>query len=76
MAHLPTKTLCFSTAAAALLGLVLSAPGRAHPLPPTVRACAPARVIDGDTIKCGAIRVRLLGIDAPEFSGHCQPGRH
>ena len=32
-------------------------------------------VTDGDTIRCGAERVRLLGIDAPELPGHCRGGR-
>lgn len=31
--------------------------------------CPSPRVIDGDTIRCGAERVRLLGIDAPELHG-------
>lgn len=31
--------------------------------------------IDGDTLRCGAERIRLLGIDAPEMPGHCQEGR-
>lgn len=35
---------------------------------------AACRVVDGDTLRCGADRVRLLGIDAPE-KGACQPGR-
>lgn len=30
---------------------------------------------DGDTIRCGAERIRLLGIDAPELPGHCRTGR-
>ncbi|RYG57628.1 MAG: thermonuclease family protein [Alphaproteobacteria bacterium] len=30
---------------------------------------------DGDTIRCGNERIRLLGIDAPEMPGHCRPGR-
>ncbi|KTR82509.1 hypothetical protein NS277_13445 [Novosphingobium barchaimii] len=30
---------------------------------------------DGDTIRCGNERIRLLGIDAPELPGHCRPGR-
>jgi endonuclease YncB( thermonuclease family) len=29
--------------------------------------CPSAYVVDGDTIRCGAERVRLLGIDAPEI---------
>jgi hypothetical protein len=32
-------------------------------------------VTDGDTIRCGAERIRLLGIDAPELPGHYQSGR-
>lgn len=30
---------------------------------------------DGDTIRCGGERIRLLGIDAPELPGHCREGR-
>src|SRR3546814_9736979 len=30
---------------------------------------------DGDTIRCGSERIRLLGIDAPEMPGHCRKGR-
>lgn len=32
-------------------------------------------VVDGDTLRCGTERVRLIGIDAPELPGHCRPGR-
>ena len=32
-------------------------------------------VVDGDTLRCGSERVRLLGIDAPELAGHCRGGR-
>ncbi len=35
----------------------------------------PCRVTDGDTIRCGSERIRLLAIDAPELPGHCRPGR-
>ena len=28
--------------------------------------------VDGDTLRCGAERVRLIGIDAPELPGHCE----
>lgn len=38
----------------------------------TVQGC---RITDGDTIRCGDERIRLLGIDAPEMPGHCRPGR-
>lgn len=33
------------------------------------------RVTDGDTLRCGGERIRLLGIDAPELPGHCRRGR-
>ncbi|WP_404337806.1 thermonuclease family protein [Sphingomonas sp. MMS12-HWE2-04] len=36
---------------------------------------ADCRVIDGDTLRCGEERIRLLGIDAPELPGHCRQGR-
>lgn len=32
-------------------------------------------VVDGDTLRCGAERIRLLGIDAPETGGRCRPWR-
>lgn len=31
--------------------------------------------IDGDTVRCGSERYRLLAIDAPETAGHCRTGR-
>ena len=31
---------------------------------------------DGDTIRCGDLRIRLSGIDAPEMPGHCRRGRN
>ncbi len=31
--------------------------------------------IDGDTLRCGGERIRLLGIDAPEMPGHCRRAR-
>lgn len=31
--------------------------------------------IDGDTLRCGKERIRLLGIDAPEMPRHCRRGR-
>ena len=30
-------------------------------------ACPAARIVDGDTLRCGRDRIRLLGIDAPEI---------
>jgi micrococcal nuclease len=38
-------------------------------------ALAGCTATDGDTIACGPLRVRLLGIDAPELDGHCRRGR-
>ena len=34
----------------------------------------PARVIDGDTLDVGGVRIRLHGIDAPESKQSCQAG--
>lgn len=31
--------------------------------------------VDGDTIRCGAERIRITAIDAPEMPGHCRKGR-
>jgi endonuclease YncB( thermonuclease family) len=62
------------SAAAILCGLVGVAPGmmdRARSNEP-LQNC---RVVDGDTLRCGKERIRLLGIDAPELPGHCRPGR-
>jgi micrococcal nuclease len=41
--------------------------------------CPSVYVVDGDTLRCGAERIRLLGIDAPEISSCprwrvCVPG--
>jgi len=33
------------------------------------------KAIDGDTLRCGSVRVRLVGIDAAELPGHCRTGR-
>lgn len=33
------------------------------------------RAVDGDTLRCGAERIRLVGIDTPELPGHCRAGR-
>jgi endonuclease YncB( thermonuclease family) len=38
----------------------------------TISGCS---VTDGDTIRCGDERVRLLAIDAPELPGHCKGNR-
>lgn len=41
---------------------------------PLLLAASACTVTDGDTIRCGAERIRLLGIDAPEIHG-CRKGR-
>lgn len=59
----------------ALVGLAPSIPellGRSTTYPGGVAGC---RVTDGDTIRCGGERIRLLGIDAPELPGHCKGSR-
>ena len=45
------------------------------PLPAAVAIETSCTVTDGDTIRCGDERIRLLGIDAPEKPGHCRRGR-
>jgi endonuclease YncB( thermonuclease family) len=37
--------------------------------------CHKPFVIDGDTMDCNGLRIRLAGIDAPEMPNHCRPGR-
>ena len=41
---------------------------------PVVLTCT-LIAIDGDTLRCGRERIRLLGIAAPEMPGHCRRGR-
>lgn len=68
------RTVVITLAGAALMGLVAGvapsiAPSAFRPsYGDTVSGC---RVTDGDTIRCGDERIRLLGIDAPELPGHC-----
>jgi len=54
-------------------GLSGTAPAQ-QPIP-----CPSPYVVDGDTIHCGKVRIRLYGIDAPELHGcpkgkRCVPG--
>ena len=37
--------------------------------------CDSPSITDGDTLRCGGQRVRLVGIDAPEMPGSCRAGR-
>src|SRR4249919_1713564 len=39
---------------------------------PAVAQTGPARVVDGDTIDVGGMRIRLWGIDAPESKQMCE----
>lgn len=57
--------------AALLLGCASCARAPA-PAVPIEAACS---ATDGDTIRCGAEKIRLLGIDSPEMPGHCRQGR-
>lgn len=45
------------------------------PLTDASFSCDAPQVTDGDTIRCGPLRVRLASIDAPEMPGHCRRGR-
>ncbi|XUU60625.1 thermonuclease family protein [Erythrobacter sp. HA6-11] len=60
-------------AAGAVLALALTlSPSQAAAEPSPIAAQCTAT--DGDTIRCGDERIRLLGIDAPELGG-CRKGR-
>ena len=37
--------------------------------------CNHPTIVDGDTMRCDGVRIRLAHIDAPEMPGHCRPGR-
>ena len=71
------RTALLTLAGAAFVGGAIGvAPSIAPILQPaygsTVQDCT---VTDGDTIRCGDERIRLLGIDAPELPGHCSRNR-
>ena len=70
------NALLFGHAGAILLvlagGEMLTSPTAARALSLEAGTC---RAIDGDTLRCGRERVRLLGIDAAERRGHCRQGR-
>lgn len=63
-------------AAFALLLSLASVQAHAKPrsqdqLPVQPEAQSHCRVTDGDTIRCGDERIRMLGLDAPEMRGEC-----
>lgn len=57
-------------------GLVMSVQGAlAASLPPVgTRVDGQVAVVDGDTLRMGALRLRLHGIDAPEIAQDCTDG--
>ena len=57
----------FSAASLALLALTVAFPGQAQ-------ISGPASVTDGDTLRIGAQKIRLHGIDAPESKQNCRAG--
>lgn len=48
---------------------------RKQPLSSSSYAAGVCRAVDGDTLRCGDERIRLVEIDAPEMPGHCRKGR-
>lgn len=64
--------LAWLVAAGIATSLFTALPGRTQATS-TFSGC---RVVDGDTLRCGDERIRLLGIDAPELPGHCAQGRN
>ena len=67
-------TLAGAAVAGAVIGVAPTlAPSALRPsYGDTISGC---RITDGDMIRCGSERIRLLGIDAAEMPGHCREGR-
>ena len=63
---------CFALCSIDLSGAAYAQIGDSGAQNITARNCT---VTDGDTLRCGSIRIRLLGIDAAELPGHCRRGR-
>lgn len=66
------RAAAVALAAVAAVVVPYSANRAVAPVSGQSRACW---ATDGDTIRCGKERIRLLGIDAPELPGHCRKGR-
>ncbi len=58
------RNACRMIKIASALAVLLLATAPAH-------AQSRCRVVDGDTLRCGAERVRIIGLDAPEMRGEC-----
>jgi micrococcal nuclease len=73
---MPTLFLSTRIAAAfalfASLALGACAPRAVQPTDPGRLAPGACRAIDGDTIACGAARIRILNIDTPELGAHAR----
>jgi len=69
------RTILLTLAAAAAFGTLAGAASTRTVPQPAEATIADCRATDGDTIRCGDERIRLLGIDAPELPGHCRQGR-
>lgn len=72
--RLPQLTITLFVLAGGGLGLGLLVDDTTLPAGDAI-ACSDPHIIDGDTLDCGGIRIRLAGIDAPEKAGHCREGR-
>jgi micrococcal nuclease len=66
---------------AAVAALLVAAPapakrGGSKPVLSThVYSAGYCRATDGDTVRCGDERIRLVELDTPELAGHCRRGR-
>lgn len=73
----PVVVLVIAAAVGLLVGVAPAINGPAAASAPVVYAepINGCEATDGDTLRCGSERVRLLAIDAPELPGHCREGR-